>query len=66
MRFVPWTRWLGAGLGLIGGFILGYAMVTSSGVKAPASTVIITLTTLEGLIFLYLGTPYVFGGWRQW
>jgi uncharacterized protein YacL len=26
--------------------------------------VLITLTTLEGLIFAYLGTPYVLGGWR--
>jgi uncharacterized protein YacL len=26
--------------------------------------VIIGLTTLEGLIFAYLGTPYVLGGWR--
>src|SRR3982075_4455561 len=25
---------------------------------------IIGLTTLEGLIFAYLGTPYVLGGWR--
>src|SRR5438874_1156945 len=26
---------------------------------------IIGLTTLEGLIFAYLGTPYVLGGWRR-
>src|SRR5204863_9380921 len=26
---------------------------------------IIALTTLEGLIFAYLGTPYLFGGWRR-
>src|SRR5690349_23665896 len=26
---------------------------------------IIGLTTLEGLIFAYLGTPYVLGGWRK-
>src|SRR5438128_10997864 len=25
---------------------------------------IIGLTTLEGLIFAYLGTPYLLGGWR--
>jgi uncharacterized protein YacL len=60
-----WTRWLGTGLGVIGGFILGLAMVDSSGIKAPGSIVILTLTTLEGLIFTYLGTPYVMGGWRR-
>src|SRR5690242_9569474 len=26
---------------------------------------IIGLTTLEGLIFAYLGTPYLLGGWRS-
>src|SRR5215831_6106306 len=26
---------------------------------------IIGLTTLEGLIFAYLGTPYLLGGWRR-
>src|SRR5947208_15500232 len=26
---------------------------------------IIGLTTLEGLIFAYLGTPYLLGGWRK-
>ena len=64
MRSAAWTRWVGTGLGLVGGFILGYALVTTSGIKAPGSSVIITLTTLEGLIFTYLGTPYVLGGWR--
>ncbi|HEX6548598.1 MAG TPA: PIN domain-containing protein [Candidatus Dormibacteraeota bacterium] len=52
-------------LGVIGGFILGYAMVRSSDARPPASSALITLTTLEGLIFAYLGTPYLLGGWRQ-
>ena len=56
------ARWIGAGLGVIGGFVLGYFMV---GVGHPhPGFIIIGLTTLEGLIFAYLGTPYVLGGWR--
>ena len=57
------ARWLGAGLGLIGGFVLGYFMVRGLGRTAPGY-IVIGLTTLEGLIFAYLGTPYVLGGWR--
>ena len=57
------ARWLGAALGVIGGFLLGYFMVRGVGNPHPGY-VIIGLTTLEGLIFAYLGTPYVLGGWR--
>jgi len=57
------ARWLGAGLGVIGGFVLGYFLVRSVGNPHPGY-IIIGLTTLEGLIFAYLGTPYVLGGWR--
>ena len=57
------ARWLGAGLGVIGGFTLGYFMVRGVGHSYPGY-VVIGLTTLEGLIFAYLGTPYVLGGWR--
>jgi len=57
------ARWLGAGLGVVGGFALGYFMVRGVGNPHPGY-VIIGLTTLEGLIFAYLGTPYVLGGWR--
>jgi uncharacterized protein YacL len=57
------ARWLGAGLGVVGGFLLGYFMVRGVGNPHPGY-VIIGLTTLEGLIFAYLGTPYVLGGWR--
>jgi uncharacterized protein YacL len=57
------ARFLGAGLGVIGGFALGYFMVGGVGHPHPGF-VIIGLTTLEGLIFAYLGTPYVLGGWR--
>jgi uncharacterized protein YacL len=57
------ARWLGAALGVIGGFVLGYFMVRGVGRTAPGY-IIIGLTTLEGLIFAYLGTPYVLGGWR--
>jgi uncharacterized protein YacL len=60
-----WARYAGSGLGVVGGFILGYAMVRTGQIQPPASTAIIALTTLEGLIFAYLGTPYVFGGWRR-
>jgi uncharacterized protein YacL len=58
------ARWLGAGLGVIGGFTLGYFMVRGLS-NAHPGWVIIGLTTLEGLIFAYLGTPYVLGGWRR-
>jgi len=57
------ARWLGAGLGLIGGFALGYFLVRGGSHTYPGY-VIIGLTTLEGLIFAYLGTPYLLGGWR--
>lgn len=56
------ARVLGAGLGVIGGFALGYFVVR--GVAAHPGYTIIGLTTLEGLIFAYLATPYVLGGWR--
>lgn len=65
MRSEVLVRTLGTGLGMVGGFILGYALVRSAVVHAPGSGAIITLTTLEGLIFGYLGTPYLFGGWRR-
>jgi uncharacterized protein YacL len=57
------ARWLGAGLGVVGGFLLGYFMVRGIP-NAHPGWAIIGLTTLEGLIFAYLGTPYVLGGWR--
>ncbi|MGH3628940.1 MAG: hypothetical protein ACRDRL_16080, partial [Sciscionella sp.] len=57
------ARWLGAALGLIGGFLLGYFLVRGAPHTYPGY-VIIGLTTAEGLIFAYLGTPYVLGGWR--
>jgi uncharacterized protein YacL len=56
------ARSLGAGLGVVGGFALGYFL--ARGVAAHPGYIIIGLTTLEGLIFGYLGTPYVLGGWR--
>jgi len=59
------ARWAGAGLGVIGGFLLGYFMVRGLGTNAHPGWAIIGLTTLEGLIFAYLGTPYVLGGWRN-
>ncbi|TMB88630.1 MAG: hypothetical protein E6J37_06430 [Chloroflexi bacterium] len=57
------ARFLGAGLGVVGGFALGYFMVGGVGHPHPGF-IIIGLTTLEGLIFAYLATPYVLGGWR--
>jgi uncharacterized protein YacL len=57
------ARWIGAGLGVVGGFTLGYFMVRG-GVNPHPGYIVIGLTTLEGLIFAYLGTPYVLGGWR--
>ena len=65
MRSEALARGLGTGLGVVGGFILGYAMVRAGSIPAPGSGVIISLTTLEGLIFSYLGAPYVMGGWRR-
>jgi uncharacterized protein YacL len=58
------ARWVGAGLGVIGGFTLGYFMVRGVGTSRPGY-IVIGLTTLEGLIFAYLGTPYLLGGWRR-
>src|SRR5256712_8071228 len=63
MRSENLARWLGAGLGVVGGFLLGYFMVRGISSAHPGWA-IIGLTTLEGLIFAYLGTPYVLGGWR--
>lgn len=57
------ARWLGAALGLFGGFLLGYFLIRG-GTHSYPGYVIIGLTSLEGLIFAYLGTPYVLGGWR--
>ncbi|HEY6875278.1 MAG TPA: PIN domain-containing protein [Candidatus Dormibacteraeota bacterium] len=54
---------VGLGIGVVGGFVLGYVLVRLSGITHQG-WVLITLTTLEGLIFGYLGTPYVMGGWR--
>jgi uncharacterized protein YacL len=62
-RSENFARLIGAGLGVIGGFVLGYFLVRGL-VHAYPGYVIIGLTTLEGLIFAYLGTPYVLGGWR--
>ena len=59
------ARSLGAGLGVVGGFLLGYFMVRGLGGSAHPGWAIIGLTTLEGLIFAYLGTPYLLGGWRR-
>ena len=54
---------VGLGIGVVGGFVLGYSLVRLSGITHQG-WVLITLTTLEGLVFAYLGTPYVLGGWR--
>ena len=59
------ARWVGAALGVVGGFLLGYFMVRGLGSSAHPGWAIIGLTTLEGLIFAYLGTPYLLGGWRN-
>ena len=63
-RSENFARILGAGLGVIGGFLLGYFMVRGISGAHPGWA-IIGLTTLEGLIFAYLATPYVLGGWRR-
>ncbi len=57
------ARRIGVGIGVVGGFFLGYALVRLSGISHQG-WVLISLTTMEGLIFGYLGTPYVLGGWR--
>jgi len=58
------ARRIGVGIGVVGGFFLGYALVRLSGISHQG-WVLISLTTMEGLIFGYLGTPYVLGGWRD-
>lgn len=58
------ARRIGVGIGVVGGFFLGYALVRLSGISHQG-WVLISLTTVEGLIFGYLGTPYVLGGWRD-
>lgn len=65
MRSEAWARIGGAGLGIVGGFILGLALVQNSGIREPGAAVIVGLTVMEGLIFAYLGTPYLQGGWRR-
>jgi uncharacterized protein YacL len=62
-RSESFARWIGAGLGVVGGFTLGYFLVRT-GANPHPGYIVIGLTTLEGLIFAYLGTPYVLGGWR--
>ncbi|HSS92700.1 MAG TPA: PIN domain nuclease [Candidatus Dormibacteraeota bacterium] len=62
-RSETFARRLGLGIGVVGGFFLGYALVRLSGINHQG-WVLISLTTMEGLIFAYLGTPYVLGGWR--
>ena len=62
-RSETFARRLGVGIGVVGGFFLGYALVRLSGINHQG-WVLISLTTMEGLIFAYLGTPYVLGGWR--
>ena len=57
------ARRIGVGIGVVGGFFLGYALVRLSGISHQG-WVLITLTTVEGLIFSYLGMPIVLGGWR--
>src|SRR5207302_2851928 len=64
LKTAAWARWSGTGLGVIGGFFLGYAMVRAADLKTGGA-VIMTLTTLEGFIFAYLGAPYLLGGWRR-
>lgn len=59
-----WTRGIGAALGVVGGFLLGYGLVQFAGTR-HGSGLVIALTTLEGLIFAYLGTPYLVSGWRH-
>jgi uncharacterized protein YacL len=54
---------LGLGIGVVGGFVLGYILVRLAPITHQG-WVLISLTTLEGLVFAYLGTPYVLGGWR--
>jgi uncharacterized protein YacL len=63
-RSEHFARWIGAALGVVGGFTLGYFMVRGANDPHVHGYIIIGLTTLEGLIFAYLGTPYVLGGWR--
>jgi uncharacterized protein YacL len=65
MKLPRWVRWPAAVLGALGGFVLGYAMATSSGVEPPGRSVILILTTVDGTIFAYLGAPYILGGWRN-
>jgi len=58
-------RLLASILGAIGGFALGYAMIRAGDVHAPGSSMVVVLASLEGLIFCYLGAPYVTGGWHR-
>jgi uncharacterized protein YacL len=61
-RSTTLARRVGLGIGAVGGFVLGLALQSRGSVHP--GVVLIALTTLEGLIFAYLGTPYVLGGWR--
>ena len=39
MRTERWARYAGTGLGVVGGFVLGYAMVRTGEIKPPASAI---------------------------
>ena len=47
---------LGLGIGVVGGFVLGYILVRLAPITHQG-WVLISLTTLEGLVFAYLGPP---------
>ena len=47
---------------MVGGFALGYGLVSAAGIKhAPLRVAL--LTTVEGGLFAYLGFPYLARGW---
>jgi uncharacterized protein YacL len=57
-------RLAGPLVGAVGGFLLGYGIVVSTGPRSHGG-LLITLTTLEGLIFAYLAIPYLVRAWRH-
>src|SRR5579864_1144708 len=60
-------HWVAVVAGILGGFLLGVALLELSGVRHAGyeEYTLLGLTTAEGGLFAYLATPYVVRWWRD-
>src|SRR5205807_7853743 len=60
-------HWAVVVLGVLGGLLLGVALLSVSGVHRAGyqEYALLGLTTAEGGLFAYLATPYVVRWWRE-